>query len=399
MARVLSADPVSGDTEAAPPATLTTLLAGFVTGLWAVAAGMGVVASGVLLAWLGSGAQAPFVDVLRVVGLGWLFGTGATLQGGDVVWSLTPLGLTLLTVVLAYRGGLWVADTHRPLTGPRLAVLVAGTVASSAALAWLSAQASALAGTMVEPAEAAGRAGLLCGAGALIGSVAAAPDLRAQVTGVLPEWLRPAFSGAALAGCLLVAGAAGVLTTATVSSFGAVTSLLEQLAPDAGGLFALLLVCLAYVPTALVWTLAVLAGPGIGIGTVTATSSSVVTGPLPGFPLLGLVPDTMPVWVAPVGVVLLLAAGVLAGLHAVRRVEASAPGWAPVASAAVSGAVVTMLVAVACVAATGAMGPGGLAQVGPSAGAVAAVCGIAVTASAAATAAALGWRRRSQPEA
>ena len=226
--------------------------------------------------------------------------------------------------------------------------------------------------------------------------------MRTRVTAALPPWLRPALSGTALAGAVLVAGSAAVLTMAMVSSFGAVTSLLEQLAPDAGGLFALLLVCLAYVPTAVVWTLAVLVGPGIGIGAVTVTSSSVTTGPLPGFPLLGLVPETVPVWVAPAGVGLLLVAGVLAGRHVARRArqaDGSAPPWAPVVAAAVAGVGVTVLVGVACVAAAGSMGPGSLAQVGPPAGTVAAVCGAAVTLSAAASAAVFAWRRRPAPEA
>jgi hypothetical protein len=322
-----------------------------------------------------------------------LFGAGTTLQTGDLTWSLTPLGLTLLTTLLAYRGGLWAAETQQPLTRPRLGLLVAGTIASSAALAWFTAEVAALPEASVSPSQAAGRAGLLCGAGALVGNLAAAADLRARVTGRLPAWLRAAGSSTLMACGVLVTGAAGALTVATVSSFGAVTSLLEQLAPDPGGLFALLLACLAYLPTALVWTLAVLTGPGISIGTVSVTSSSVVTGPLPGFPLLGLVPEAMPVWVAPTGIALLLVTGVLAGLHAARRVEHSAPAWAPVATAAAAALGVTLAVALACVAATGSMGPGALAQVGPSAGTVTVVCGLAVTASAVATAAALGWRR------
>jgi hypothetical protein len=399
---MLSVDPRREQTGPAPAARLTTLLAGLANGLWAVAAGLGVVASGVLLAWLGSGAQAPFVDVLRVIGLGWGFGTGATLQSGDVAWSLTPLGLTLLIIALAYRGGLWAADTARPLTAPALGVLVAGSAVSSAALGWAIAAGSGLGGTTLDPLQAAGRTGLLCGVGALISAAVAAPELRARVAGAVPAWLRVAPSSTALACAVLVMGVAGALTLTMVSSFGAVTSLLEQLAPDPGGLFALLLVCLAYVPTALVWTLAVLAGPGMGIGSVVVTSSSVATGPLPGFPLLGLVPETMPVWVAPAGIVLLLAAGVLAGHHATRqtrKADEHAPVWAPVATAAVAGAGVTVAVALACLAASGSMGPGSLAQVGPPTGAVTAVCGLAVTTSATATAAVIGWRRRSRPEA
>jgi hypothetical protein len=393
VARVLSADSARADTRSAPTASLTALVAGLLTGLWAVAAGLGVVASGVLLAWLGSGAQAPFLDVLRVVGLGWLFGAGTTLQTGDLTWSLTPLGLALLTALLAYRGGLWAAETQQPLTRSRLGLLVAGTIASSAAFAWLTAEAAAFGDATLDPAQAAARVGLLCGAGALVGNLAAAADLRGPVTAGLPRWLRAAGSSTLMACAVLLMAAAGALTVATVGSFGAVTSLLEQLAPDAGGLFALLLICLAYLPTALVWTLAVLVGPGVGIGTVSATSSSVVTGPLPGFPLLGLVPETMPLWVAPFGIVSMLATGVLVGLHAVRRADDAAPPWAPVASAAVSGVGVALAVALACVAASGSMGPAALAQVGPSVGAVTVLCGLAVTASGAATAAVQGWRR------
>lgn len=383
-------DPV---TTPPPLAVPRLLLHGALVGLWTVLAGLGVVAAPVLVAWLGEGAAEPLGDTLAVATLGWLLATGATLSSADATWSLMPLGLTLVTVALAYRGGLWAGEAGRPLVGSRAAAILAAATGSAGVLGGVAASLATVEGVAVDPGEAAAFSAGLVALGTLAGLLSAAPDWRGRLLGRLPSWLTAALrpSGAAVA--TLAAGAVATTTAATLASFGTVTSLLDQLEPGPAGLFALLLVCLAYLPTAWVWTLAVLVGPGVTIGQVAISSTSVQTGPLPGFPVLGVVPEAMPPWVAPAGVVLLLLAGAVAGLLAARLTPREAPRWSAMATAAVSGLGTAAVVAVGTWAASGSIGPGDLAWVGAQPMVVAGLGGAVVTAAAVVTAGVVAWRR------
>lgn len=374
------------------------LLHGALVGVWTVLAGVGVVAAPVLVAWLGAGAQEPLGDALSVAALGWLMSAGVTLTSADATWSLMPLGLTLVSVALAYRGGLWAAEAGRPLNGSRAAAILAASAGSAGLLGGLAASVAVVDGVTVDPGEATAFAAGLVAAGTLVGLLSAAPDWRARLRDRLPAWLTAALRPSAAALSVLAAGAVATATAATVASFGTVTSLLDQLAPGPAGLFALLLVCLAYLPVAWVWTLAVLVGPGVTIGQVTVSSTSVQTGPLPGFPVLGVVPEAMPAWVAPVGVVVLLLAGVVAGLLAARVTPHGAARWSAVVTAALSGLGTAAAVAVATWAASGSMGPGDLAWVGAEPAVVAALCGAVVAAASVVTAGVISWRRSDATE-
>ncbi len=368
------------------------LLHGSLVGLWTVLAGLGVVAAPVLVAWLGSGATEPLGDVVSVAAVGWLLATGVTLTSAEATWSLMPLGLTLVTVALAYRGGLWAGEAARPLTGSRAAAVLVCAAGTAGVLGGLAASMSVADGVVVDPGEAAAFSAGVVAVGTVAGLLSAGPDWRARLAHRVPPWLAAAARPSAAALSVLAVGAVAAATVATIASFGTITSLLDQLDPGPAGLFALLLVCLAYLPTAWVWTLAVLVGPGVTIGQVTLTSTAVQTGPLPGFPLLGVVPEAMPSWVAPVGVVVVLLAGALAGLLS-ARLSTQQPWWSAVATAALSGLGATAAVALATWATSGSIGPGDLAWVGAEPVMVAALCGAGVTASAVVTAGVLTWRR------
>lgn len=367
---------------------------GALVGLWTVTAGLGVVAAAVLVAWVGNGAEEPLTDALSVAALGWALGTGATLSTSDAAWSLMPLGLTLLTVGLAYRGGLWAGDAGRPISGSRVAAVVVAASGTAGVLGGVVATLSTVDALVVDPGEAAAFAAGLTGVGTLTGVVSAAPQWRAELVGRLPAWLTAASRPLVVAAAVLTAGAVATATVATVASFGTVTTLLEQLDPGPAGLFALLLACLAYLPTAWVWTLAVLVGPGVTIGQVTISSASVAAGPLPGFPLLGVVPSSLPSWTAPVGVLVMVAAGASAGAFAAWRAPQEAPRWAPAATAATAGLGTAVALAVATWATRGSVGPGDLADVGAQPAPVSALGGVVVTSAAALTAVVLTWRRQ-----
>jgi hypothetical protein len=366
---------------------------GAAVAVWVCVVGFGVVAAPVLVAWLGDGATEPLGDALSIAAAGWLFGLGATLTPADASWNLTPLGLTLVSLVLAYRGGIWAAESSRPITGARAGALAAAATVTAATIGALAASAITVRQISIDPGDAAAQTALVTMTGAAAGLLAAEPELRGLLSARLPGWLRGGAIPAAGALATLVGVSAALMTVALVGSFGTVSSLVEQIAPGVAGLVTLLVLSLVYVPTLIVWTLAVLVGPGVSLGAqVSVTAQGVQVGPLPGFPLLGAVPESMPAWVAVIGPLAMVGAGVVAGVLVCRRVPVGGAWWQGPARSAVAGVMVAVAVSVLAWAASGGMGPGDLAWVGARAGHVGLLAGAAVGVSAAVTAAVLGWR-------
>jgi len=383
----------SDELHAEPPTSIARMLAqGAAVAVWACVAGFGVVAAPVLVAWLGAGLAEPLEDALSVAGTGWLLGMGATLSALDGYWALTPLGLTLVSLLLAYRGGLWVAEGASPVTGSRLAVAVGSTALTAAALGGVVASAVTSDLVRIDPGEAAAQSGLVVATGAAVGVLSVELDRRRGLLAA-PGWLVAARRPALAALAVLSAAAAGLTTVALIGSFGTITSLLEQLDPGAAGLLALLVLCLAYLPTLLVWVLAVLLGSGVSLGAVVSVNATGVdAGSLPGFPLLGVVPQTMPGWLAPAGLVTVLVAGAVAGLIAGRGYDAGHRWWEPTATVGAAAVGVAVVVALVSWAASGAMGPGDLSWVGVEAATAAGRAGVGVAAAGMVAAGVLTWR-------
>lgn len=387
------------------PSVSAVLARGAAVAVWVCLASFGVVAAPVLIAWLGAGASEPISDALSVAGLGWLAALGSTLSMPDMTVDLTPLGLTLVVVLLACRGGLWAGEGAVSATGTRVATLLAATALTAGVVAGVAATLVASDTVAVDPGDAATHAGLLTLTGTALG---VRSIWWAGISHRVPRVLALAWRPTLAAASVLLALAAGVTTVTLVSSFGEITSLLDQLDPGAAGMLALLLACLAYLPTLLVWVLAVAVGPGVSVGAVVSVGGAGVDeGALPGFPLLALVPDSVPAWLTPVGLTGVVAAGALAGLVAHRASAAPSPAsgaasdsspspwWEPVAAAVLAGVAVGITVAFAAWAASGSMGPGDLSWAGVEP-LVGVTVGLAVTASASATAGTLSWRRRRQ---
>lgn len=393
MSSALADRPLLDEAQAQPPTSIARLLTqGAAVAVWVCVAGFGVVAAPVLLAWLGGGAVEPLGDALSVAGTGWLLGMGATLSTLDGYWSLTPLGLTLVSLVLGYRGGLWVTEAATAGTGTRLAAALVSSALTAAALGGVVASAVTSTATSVDPGEAAAQSGLVVVTGAAIGALVVESQRRGdllRLPGFVWAALRPALAGLAV----MTAAAAALTTAAMIGSFATITSLLEQIDPGPAGLLALLALCLAYLPTLLVWALAVLLGPGVSLGSVVSVSATGVdAGSLPGFPLLGVVPQSVPGWLAPAGTATVLAAGLVAGLIAYRASGSRARWWEPPATAAAAAVLLAAVVAFASWAASGAMGPGDLSWVSVEAATVAAWVGMPATVAGVVTAGGLTWR-------
>lgn len=182
---------------------------------------------------------------------------------------------------------------------------------------------------------------------------------------------------------LLGAGGAAIGLLAFTRG-GEVIALFQAAQVDGLGAASLTLAHLAYLPTLVVWAVSWIAGPGFALGSG-ATVSPVGTqvGLVPGIPVLGLVPESghpllLLAALVPVGLGALAGWAVRGRLIAVRESPDEEP-VAPRAVAALALAVASAaIVAALAAAASGGIGPGRLAVLGPEPGAVALAVGLEV---------------------
>lgn len=377
---------------------------GLAAAAWSAVGALAIVAVLVLLGWLSGGMAEPMSDALRVAGLGWLSSLGASLAVPEGRYDLMPLGMTAVQVVLLYRSSRRATDLAAVAGGQQAAVLVLAGVVSFGAAAALVAAVSGEPLLHVEPSEAFAQALLLAGAAVPVGVLKAperGPHLVARLNARLPEGPRrlvlEAVRPAAAALLVLIAASAGLVTWWLVARFPEITILVEGLDADVMGLLVLLVVSWLMLPTLIIWALAYLSGVGFAVGVGTSVRVDAVDlSTLPGFPLLGGLPQHPVGW----GVVLLLlplVAGLVGGVLAWRRaVDPDQPLVAWVRLAAATGLLAGLVSGLLASLAAGSAGPGLLGTVGPVPWQVAAATGVQVTVGAAAFL--LGrqtWARRS----
>ena len=384
-------------------------------GVQAAVAGLGLVLVPVVLAWLaadGAAATATGSDAgwwvpARAGGAVWLLAHGAHLRLADAVVDVAPLGLTLVALLLVVAASRRLSATlrsgRRAPSGRVLAAATAGVVAGHLALALLvlGLSTSPAVTVPVAPAvagvvavSALGSAPVLLGGrrlralgAALVVRLAARVRPRAPGEG---WWARagtatdlaalsrvPRAAGAALA--VLAVGGLALVVVAAVRSAPAVIAVSEGLGAGATGSVVVVLAQLALLPVAVVWAVALLAGPGFAVGAGTAvTLGGVRLGAVPGLPLLGALPtDDLPraAW-ALVAVPVLAGAVAGAVLARARVLDLDAPRpaagvlartAATLAPAAAVALVVLLVALVLAVLSSGGVGPGRMAVVGPQA--------------------------------
>ena len=199
----------------------------------------------------------------------------------------------------------------------------------------------------------------------------------------LGDRTRRTLPAAAAAVCTLLAGGALLAGGSLLGHLGRATDLAEATAPGAVGGAGLLLLGLSYVPNAVVWAAAWLAGPGFAVGTGTAVGPFAhELGAVPALPLLAALPTAgVPGWVGAAALGVPLAAGAVAGRVLHGRSVSSTRGRAlldVLVAAAWSGAAMAVLALLA----GGAAGGARLAELGPSATRVGAAVAVEVAAGA-----------------
>lgn len=309
---------------------------------------------------------------------------GVLAAGDPFTVSLAPLGIGLVTVLFGSRTGGRAAESGAWLTGVVSSVL---TVLVLSAVVTLSAAnglvSPSLVGGVFSPAivylaglavgliGARVRGGDLVVGGRLGDRLAELGDrLGARTIGIVVASLR----GGTIVAAGIVGVAAIVVAVMLIASFGTVVGLYESSGVGVTGGIAVTIAQLAYLPNLVVWCASWLLGPGFAIGVGTSVSpAATLLGPVPGIPVLGAIPTgdlpfgflglIVPVLVGFLGAAAVRPAVVRAadGHGLVRSLVLTALGIAVVAS---------VLMGALALAASGAIGPERLQEVGPSALAV-----------------------------
>lgn len=328
-------------------------------------------------------------ELLRTVGL--------PPEAGVFAVSLAPLAFTGFVLFFAARSGRRAARAQAPVTGAvggvavTLAIAIIVLMTSGNEVAEVASWQAVLFPTLVYAAGVVGGAFVTAwieGDDGLVDALHDRVDALPALWRAMPA-LMARGSAVAVVGLIGLGGVAILISVLTRG--GEMIALFEAAQVDALGATALTAGHLAYLPTALVWAISWIAGPGFAVGTATAVSPGATNlGVVPGLPMLGLLPDHSSPWMLLVAL-LPVALGALAGVvMRVRLVqEWTAEGiledgtdpepYLPRIALAVGTAVLTATaMALLAVMASGAIGPGRLADTGPAAGPVALAVGLEI---------------------
>ena len=313
---------------------------------------------------------------LRVGAHGWLMAHGSTLAVEGVRITAMPLGLTLLCAWATWRVGHRVGesisghgpdadrigDGARDLTVPYAAGLF---TVGYVVLGVLTASVAATAESSPDPTRVV-LWSLLLGLGVGGPAIAHGSGRAAIWLPVVPATVRDVALVARriVARWMLVCLVA--LVAALVLDFSTAANVVSQLHADAGGVLLITALSLLVLPNALLFSGAYLLGPGFTVGAgTTVSTSAVVLGPLPMFPLLAALPDqgAQPWWTDWLMVTPVLLAALVAG-----QVQRDRPdlAWDRAAIRGCAGGIAAgVALALLTAVAGGAVGPGRMQDVGP----------------------------------
>ena len=343
---------------AAPP--LPLVVAGALAGAMAAVVSYAVLAVIALLAWMADPSAAwDWAQLLEVAAGAWLSGQGVALQVLGVPLSLAPLGfslLSLLAVVVAMRWAVSASAVAR--AGEAVLVAVAASVVYGGFAALLAILGRHLG---VSPMRAFVTVAVVILVVCLVSLAVQVPPVDWSA---LPAAVRDAAAAAVASVALLVVAAALLLATSLVVHFADIGRLLGALDLGLAGAILLAALSLAYVPTAIVWSACYLLGPGVALTPALSVSpfESAGTATLPGLPIFAALPAQSPSWAAALPLTIVVI-GAVTGWLLRRR------GWAGLIGVAVglgAAAASASLVALGAWLATGALGAGSLAAMGPS---------------------------------
>lgn len=325
-------------------------VAGLVSGAWAGVMSWLAIALIVILGWvfapLGSG---QFRDVMRASAVTWMLADGGSVRWQGAVLSLPPMLATVGILLFQRRAGRWLvgavaAETPLQVLWPFLCALAAAS--SVHAL---------IAATAANDTLHIGLVRNITGS-AIVAVIGFGWGIVRELEPVWPAQV-VAVARAVVAFIATLAAAATLLLVAlAVAQRKPFLDVLGAVAGDTTSKLQVLAVSLLYLPTLVVWVVAVLLGTGFTLGAGThVLATSMELGALPPLPLLAILPNAMPGW-AP----WLMLSAAVAGAAATWRLRGNRD-WRARAGTVVA---VGLLFALAGFDSAGGIGPGRLASVG-----------------------------------
>jgi len=276
-----------------------------VTGYAAVAAVLALVTAVAPLAHFST------AGVLGAALPGWLAAHQVPIGLGGFEFGALPLLPTALVLVLTARTALGAAE-RLGFTSPREAGHVVGAVAfTQGGCGLVFALAHTGRHVDVDPLAAFYYPALVAGLGATAGvfrRCGLGAALAARADGVAVRGL----AAGAVAVALLLAAGAAVFTFGLLTSTGTVRELFGTAAPGIGSGLGMLLLCLGYLPNAVIAGTSFVAGPGFTFGDLVFSPVELSAGTVPGLPLLAALPAEQASW-WPVLCLLPFGVGVLVG--------------------------------------------------------------------------------------
>ncbi|MFL6023870.1 MAG: DUF6350 family protein [Marmoricola sp.] len=320
-----------------------------------------------LTAWFlaDGGAHGDTKDALRVGADAWLAGLGSHLTLAGLPLGITPLALTMMLVLVAFRCGRWAGRNAHTVTDDRVlaggvATFAGAYVAAAVVVCVLATTTGATPGmsrTILGALLVSGLAGGL-GQGAGTGRLE-------QWLGRVPFWAREVVLGAIAGAMLLLAAGAALVAVSLLFSFNEASEVLSKLDLSTGDALTYTLVMALVAPNLALLGSAYLLGPGFAIGTGTTVSPTAVSlGAVPAFPALAALPGEGPTpgWLVLLMGVPVLAAAIGAGIG--RRDGAPQPLDLAALRGAAAGFLAGVLITVAITLAGGPAGTGRMADIG-----------------------------------
>jgi hypothetical protein len=312
-----------------------------------------------------AGAHGQTTDALRVGADAWLMGHGSHLTLSGLPLGITPLALTMLLVLVAFRCGRWAGKNAHQVTDDR--VLAGGVATFSGAYLALAVIVCVLATTT---GATPGMARTVLGA--LLVSAIAGGLGQGVGTGRVDFWLdrAPAWSreialGALSGAMLLLAAGAVLVAVSLLFSLNEASEILSRLDLSTGDALTYTLVMALVAPNLALLGGAYLLGPGFAIGTGTTVSPTAVSlGAVPAFPVLAALPNEGPTpgWLVLLMAVPALAAAIGAGVG--RRGGDPQPLDLAALRGAAAGFFAGVLITIAIGFAGGSAGTGRMADIG-----------------------------------
>lgn len=374
------------------------LIAGGIAALTAAGAGLAVLVTLCLFAWITAphvGISGGLASVLRDAGLLWLVAhhVEISVRGVGLI-GLLPLGLVLLPCVLLERAGCWMTHAGH-VTRPRHVAYAALAIAFPYALFTAAvAVGSRTAEVSPDLIQAVGWGFLVA---LVAGGFGAAHGLAPwrRLAGLLPPRPRSVTLGVISALALMTALGALLDAVSLGLHLRAYQAAVDSLSPGIAGSALLLLAEIAYLPNAIIWSVAYALGPGFSFGVGTAVSpSGSALGAIPAFPMLAGMPTgpgaAYPAWLGFLVLASPYLAGALAGLMTIKIAPTpfleGAPLWG-LLTGSLAGIAIGILARVS----GGPLGTGRLAAVGPGGVEVGVVAVLEVGVTAAIVAGAANW--------